>query len=841
MRLGPGRTGWYLNQHHLVADAWSTQLLYHAVAAEYAGLAAGRAAEPPSFPGYYATAAARPARASERAAALEHWAARAARPGRTVPLYGRSGAAAGTPSRRETLVLDEDRSRALDRRALEAPFASPSPELSRFALLATLLAAYLHRASGQSELGFDAPVAGRPTADARRTPGLFIEMFPFAASVGPGETFRSLGARGLEEAMRFLRHALPGTSAPSGAAASNVVLNYVPGAFGPLAGVRPEVEWVHPGHGDAVHALRLQVHDFAGTGRTTLHFDWNEGALPERLRRRGLRHFEKLLDAFLADPDQEIAGVDVLRRGGAGGARRAQRDRRVAPPGPLGRGAVRGAGAARAGARGAPAGRAGGHLRRPARRRSRASRPSWPSGGSSPGTGWPSGESGRSSPSSRSSRPCAPARRTCRSSCWPRGRASSTRCATRARGCCSWARGRPPTCRRPASPCVRIAEEMHRGAGRTLDRPGPGLDDLAYLLYTSGSTGRPKGVLVDHGGLADYLTWADRRYVRGDRLVFPLFTSLAFDLTVTSLFLPLLTGGTLEIYPEPDGPVDTAIVDVIARNAVDFVKLTPSHLSLLRRTGLEGSRIRRMVVGGEDLKAPLAAAVSAQLDDRVEIDNEYGPTEAVVGCVVHRFDPAADTGASVPIGAPADHVEVEVLNEAGTPVPEGVPGELWIARHGLARGYHGLEHETRRALPAAARPAGRAPLPHGRPRAAGVPGDARVPRPARPAGEGLRLPRRAGGDRGRPAGPARGHPGRRRRPPAKGQRARPGGRGGALRPLRPPLQLSPGPARRRRRVLDVPLVRGHRGPRPGVLRDDGRPARDLRGVASLAARRRTTA
>jgi amino acid adenylation domain-containing protein len=695
VRLGPGRTGWYLDQHHLVADAWSTQLLYRAVAAEYAGLAAGRAAEPPSLPGYYATSLARPARAPERAAALEHWAARAARPGRTVPLYGRSGAAAGTPSRRETLSLDEDRSRALDRRALEAPFASPSADLSRFALLATLLAAYLHRASGQAELGFDAPVAGRPTADARRTPGLFIEMFPFAASVGPGETFRSLGARCMEEAMRFLRHALPGTSAPSGATAGNVVLNFVPGAFGPLAGVRPEVEWVHPGHGDAVHALRLQVHDFAGTGRTTLHFDWNEGALPERQRRRGLRHFETLLDAFLADPDREIAGVDVrveeerkafAALNATGGAPFPDRtvvalfeERARLEPLRVAlrqgerevtfdalRAAVEGLAAVLAERGVEPGDRVAVWGKRSilsvvailATLRARAAYV--PVELLAPG---------------------------------PRLEHALRDSGARL---LLVGEGTPPEASVPGVAVQRIAEEMQRGAGRSLERPGPGLDELAYLMYTSGSTGRPKGVLVDHAGLADYLTWADRRYVRGDRLVFPLFTSLAFDLTVTSLFLPLLTGGTLEIYPEPDGPLDTAIVDVIARNAVDFVKLTPSHLSLLRRTGLEGSRIRRMVVGGEDLKAPLAAAVSAQLDDRVEIDNEYGPTEAVVGCVVHRFDPAVDTGASVPIGAPADHVEVEVLNEAGTAVPEGVPGELWIARHGLARGYHGLEEETRK-------------------------------------------------------------------------------------------------------------------------------------------------
>ncbi len=295
-----------------MADAWSTLLLYRQVGAEYEALLRGDDDERPPFSDYYPTASALQSKTATPASAIEHWSARRERPGRSVPLYGRKPDPTGTASTRVTLELDRERSRALDELSKQDGFLSLSPELSRFSVFATLLMSWLHRVSGSGDLGFDAPVAGRPTAEAKRALGLFIEMFPFAASVEPDDTFRSLGARCLEEAKLFLRHALPGMSTPSSVEASNIVLNFFPAAFGQFAGVPVRAEWIHPGHGDSVHALRLQVHDFSGSGRYVLHFDFNERSLPERLRHRSLEHFEKLLEACLEDPDRPIASVDML-------------------------------------------------------------------------------------------------------------------------------------------------------------------------------------------------------------------------------------------------------------------------------------------------------------------------------------------------------------------------------------------------------------------------------------------------------------------------------------------------------------------------------------------------
>ncbi|HEX8431163.1 MAG TPA: amino acid adenylation domain-containing protein, partial [Longimicrobium sp.] len=98
-------------------------------------------------------------------------------------------------------------------------------------------------------------------------------------------------------------------------------------------------------------------------------------------------------------------------------------------------------------------------------------------------------------------------------------------------------------------------------------------------------------------------------------------------------------------------------------------------------------RIRRLVVGGEELKAPLARSIVDASGGRLEIYNEYGPTEATVGCMIHRFDPESDHGASVPIGVPIDNTRVYVLDARGEPTPVGVAGELYIGGAQVAHGY----------------------------------------------------------------------------------------------------------------------------------------------------------
>jgi amino acid adenylation domain-containing protein/FkbM family methyltransferase len=213
------------------------------------------------------------------------------------------------------------------------------------------------------------------------------------------------------------------------------------------------------------------------------------------------------------------------------------------------------------------------------------------------------------------------------------------------------------------------------------------IDNLAYVIYTSGSTGRPKGVAVEHHGLSNYLLWARDAYGFSTASAAPLHSSLSFDLTVTSLFGPLMSGGRVDLLAE--GDVEALAEALRTRGDYQVVKLTPSHLRLLtlQLSGEEAARATRaLVVGGEQLTSEVTGWWQERAPG-VRIFNEYGPTETVVGCSVYELRREAGGEGAIPIGRPIANTQLYILDGEGQVVPEGVVGELYIGGAGVARGY----------------------------------------------------------------------------------------------------------------------------------------------------------
>ncbi len=215
-------------------------------------------------------------------------------------------------------------------------------------------------------------------------------------------------------------------------------------------------------------------------------------------------------------------------------------------------------------------------------------------------------------------------------------------------------------------------------------------DSLAYILYTSGTTGKPKGVAVGQISLINYIKWSNEHYFKDDSgKVFGWFTSLSFDLSLTGLLGTLIRGDELVIYPSTD-PAG-ALGNIFRKDSrITATKITPSHLTLLSGLADTGySPLRAMIVGGEALSRQ-QVAVAEHRAPNVIIYNEYGPTEATVGCMVKTVS----SSSPVTIGKPIDNVSVFILNKDGQLLPPGLRGEIHISGLCLAHGYWKNAAET---------------------------------------------------------------------------------------------------------------------------------------------------
>ena len=206
--------------------------------------------------------------------------------------------------------------------------------------------------------------------------------------------------------------------------------------------------------------------------------------------------------------------------------------------------------------------------------------------------------------------------------------------------------------------------------------------NLAYVIYTSGSTGRPKGTLLEHRGVVNILHYFIRQFEIQPGSPVLSFASFSFDAAVPELFVALMAGGTTVMAPRDVLMSPPSLLKVLNQEKIHFAVLPPSLLKMAEEEQWEYPM--HLISAGEACPVEAAVRIGAQ----THFYNGYGPTEATVGTTLYPVN-AEDVQRwqVVPIGQPMQNYQLYVVDAWGRPCPVGVPGELWIASVGLARGY----------------------------------------------------------------------------------------------------------------------------------------------------------
>lgn len=654
-----GTVSWYLAMHHCITDAGASSLIFARTADAYEG----RDIEPSS---YYEWARTTSRGGQAVDAARAHWAEREpiARVGH---LYERNRAASPDSSRVAVDISDDVASAIADR--LTTDFRSFSLDIAWTTTLLTCTAAYLHRITGATDFAIGVPIHNRETDTDRGVIGPLVDVFPVDVVVEDDDTFVTLHHRVSRSLKQTLRHARAGT-APSGADIEAVV-NVIPEAplehFGPY---EASTDRVHAGAQDSNHLLRVQLTRYSGLD---LSLDLNHSAADPKHHHTAAQHFGTVLQAMALDPEANIGHVDLLTAHEVGvleawgnGPPRGGATKHIVDS----LGAALGANNSVVVESPANADRAAG------RSLTGADLWRWVAHAAASLQGDGVGPSTRVAVEMHRSVEAVVAMlaiAVCGASYVPidpdQPQARRTRLIERA-------------------DCVLTLRSIPALPAEGGQCPAPvdrTLDDEAYLLFTSGSTGEPKGVPITHRGLADYIQFAANSYLTpGEQPVVPLFSALTFDLTVTSLFLPLIAGGRM-IVIEGDGPA--AVRALADCRQITWCKATPSHVEMLMRLLPQDHQLATLVVGGEAFTSSLLKRIQ-EWPGPIRVFNEYGPTEAVVGCMIYEVPAGDPTDApDVPIGRPGPGVRLQIVDANLERVPLGVAGELCISHDGLTRGY----------------------------------------------------------------------------------------------------------------------------------------------------------
>ena len=207
----------------------------------------------------------------------------------------------------------------------------------------------------------------------------------------------------------------------------------------------------------------------------------------------------------------------------------------------------------------------------------------------------------------------------------------------------------------------------------------PALHNLAYVIYTSGSTGKPKGVLIEHSNFADLIQYQKQYFEVDENDQFIQFSNFSFDASGEQIYLPLVSGGTLNIVPRADLLDIDKFKTILVDKGITHLHAVPSFLGEI--PFIPNTKLKRIISGGDVFDHRVLENWG---NKGIRIIDKYGPTETTVSAIQRDLEFPLQNRS---IGKPLGDTTCYVVDKANNLQPIGVAGELCIGGTGLSRGY----------------------------------------------------------------------------------------------------------------------------------------------------------
>lgn len=711
-KLADGKFVWWFCQHHLIGDGASVGLMYRFFSEAYAGgelgvLGSGGQTHVQEL------AYQRSPRVSEDES---FWTPRRKRQSKRVHFYSHPKLEQARHVERMAFELDRatsDRVREIGKKN----GVSALPNLGVACFFETVLLAYLYRVTGRSEQALGIPFKNRHSRASRSAVGCFIEVSPVQVEVQPTDSFSSLFTRVQEETVAVLRHGQLCISNSEAHPLFDVTFNFLTERYPPFAGLPTSVTFSTGLHATGPlsatpisywpggESLNVHCQDYSGDGRFTLWFDFHALYFDTDQRARALEHWRNLFEAALSDLSRPIQSAEMV------GARERKllldqfNPARVEPD--VHQDVVS---LFEARVRQGPE-RPAVHFREQVLSYgdldSQAQSIAKELKRLGVGPGVLVGVLLDRSPrvpiallailkAGGAYVPLDPSHPPSRNALVMADAAPSVLLTERALLDSGAAF--------PSCTLVCVDEVPERPRAESTFQPVL-RDQLAYVLFTSGSSGRPKGVAISHAALSNFLISMGREpgLEPNDRVL--AITTIAFDIAALELFLPLVTGASIELIDGATAADPMRLAALIRERKPTVIQATPSTWQLLLEIGWQGDPKLKALCGGEALSPELATRLTSRVG---ELWNMYGPTETTVWSSLAKVD--SESPLPVTIGSPIQNTFIYVLNEAQKLAPIGVAGEICIGGDGVAQGYHKNPELTCARFvedPYASRPGGR--------------------------------------------------------------------------------------------------------------------------------------